>query len=74
MIKANKNRRKSKATAAKSFFMYDNIRPSHSVIPGKTRNPVFLWIPAFAGMTIFAVVPVAASIGIFLNIFPPELI
>ena len=26
------------------------------VIPGLTRNPVFSWIPAFAGMTCFAAI------------------
>jgi hypothetical protein len=29
------------------------------VIPGLTRNPVFFWIPAFAGMTAFAMINVA---------------
>jgi hypothetical protein len=29
------------------------------VIPGLTRNPVFSWIPAFAGMTPFAAIYVA---------------
>jgi len=29
------------------------------VIPGLTRNPVFSWIPAFAGMTSFVVINVA---------------
>ena len=29
------------------------------VIPGLTRNPVFIWIPAFAGMTAFAMINVA---------------
>jgi hypothetical protein len=29
------------------------------VIPGLTRNPVFFWIPAFAGMTPFAAINVA---------------
>ena len=26
------------------------------VIPGLTRNPVFAWIPAFAGMTRYVVI------------------
>ena len=34
-------------------------RPSTSVIPGLTRNPVFSWIPAFAGMTTFVGINVA---------------
>jgi len=29
------------------------------VIPGLTRNPLFFWIPAFAGMTLVAAVIVA---------------
>ena len=29
---------------------------SRFVIPGLTRNPSFFWIPAFAGMTCFAVI------------------
>jgi hypothetical protein len=29
------------------------------VIPGLTRNPVFSWIPAFAGMTPFVTINVA---------------
>ncbi len=29
------------------------------VIPGLTRNPVFFWIPAFAGMTAFVAIYVA---------------
>jgi hypothetical protein len=29
------------------------------VIPGLTRNPVFFWIPAFAGMTPFVAINVA---------------
>jgi hypothetical protein len=32
------------------------------LIPGLTRNPVFFWIPAFAGMTPFAVIDVAVYI------------
>jgi hypothetical protein len=31
--------------------MYEDISLSQFVIPGLTRNPVFFWIPAFAGMT-----------------------
>ena len=31
----------------------------HFVIPGLTRNPVFFWIPAFAGMTPFVAIIVA---------------
>ena len=29
----------------------DDIDVLQLVIPGLTRNPVFFWIPAFAGMT-----------------------
>jgi hypothetical protein len=32
-----------------------HVVPVQSVIPGLTRNPVFFWIPAFAGMTSSAV-------------------
>ena len=35
-------------TATKNLFLI--------VIPGLTRNPVFSWIPAFAGMTCFAAI------------------
>ena len=38
---------------------YDDISFMHFVIPGLTRNPVFFWIPAFAGMTPFAATNVA---------------
>jgi len=31
--------------------MHNNIMLFLLVIPGLTRNPVFHWIPAFAGMT-----------------------
>jgi hypothetical protein len=37
----------------------------HFVIPGLTRNPVFSWIPAFAGMTPFAAINVAVYIYLF---------
>jgi hypothetical protein len=48
-----------------------NNNRRHSVIPGLTRNPVSLWIPAFAGMTISVVLN--AAVYIFLIIFPLEL-
>ena len=35
------------------------------VIPGLTRNPVFSWIPAFAGMTTFGAVNVVVHIRSF---------
>jgi hypothetical protein len=35
-------------------IIHDDISLPHFVIPGLTRNPVFFWIPAFAGMTAFA--------------------
>jgi len=31
--------------------MHDDRGFTGFVIPGLTRNPFFLWIPAFAGMT-----------------------
>ena len=31
--------------------MHNNISLIRFVIPGLTRNPVFFWIPALAGMT-----------------------
>jgi hypothetical protein len=31
--------------------MHYDISLMQLVIPGLTRNPVFFWIPAFAGMT-----------------------
>jgi hypothetical protein len=37
----------------------DNVGLFWFVIPGLTRNPVFFWIPAFAGMTSFADINVA---------------
>jgi hypothetical protein len=36
--------------------IYGDINFSWFVIPGLTRNPVFSWIPAFAGMTGFVVI------------------
>ena len=36
--------------------VHNDIRLALFVIPGSTRNPVFSWIPAFAGMTPFPVV------------------
>jgi len=39
--------------------MHDDLRLIRFVIPGSTRNPVFFWIPAFAGMTSFAMINVA---------------
>jgi hypothetical protein len=56
----------------RAHLMHDKMSPIHFVIPGLTkpapdeirRNPVFFWIPAFAGMTTFAVihVPVQSSL------------
>jgi hypothetical protein len=37
-----------------SNIIHDDINVITFVIPGLTRNPVFSWIPALAGMTIFA--------------------
>jgi putative endonuclease len=42
---------------------HDDISPTQSVIPGLTRNPVFFWIPAFAGMTPFVAINVAVHKG-----------
>jgi len=39
--------------------IHDDISLIRFVIPGLTRNPVFFWIPTFAGMTAFAVINVA---------------
>jgi hypothetical protein len=39
--------------------MHDDINLIEFVIPGLTRNLVFFWIPAFAGMTNFAGINVA---------------
>ncbi len=41
--------------------MHD-INVMQFVIPGLTRNPVFSWIPAFAGITPFAVISGAVYI------------
>jgi hypothetical protein len=35
------------------------------VIPGLTRNPVFSWIPAVAGMTTFGAINAAMYNGLF---------
>ena len=40
-------------------IMHNDIGLMQFVIPGLTRNPVFFWIPAFSGMTPFAVMNVA---------------
>jgi len=39
--------------------MHNDISLVEFVIPGLTRNPVFFWIPAFAGMTPLAAIYVA---------------
>jgi hypothetical protein len=36
--------------------IHNDINLNRFVIPGLTRNPVFSWIPAFAGMTCFVVI------------------
>jgi len=38
---------------------HNEISITQFVIPSLTRNPVFFWIPAFAGMTSFAGIDVA---------------
>jgi len=45
------------------FAIHNDISLIQFVIPGLTRNPVFFWIPAFAGMTAFAVINVAMYTG-----------
>jgi hypothetical protein len=40
-------------------LIHDDINLIAFVIPGLTRNPVFSWIPAFAGLTTFAGINVA---------------
>ncbi len=40
-------------------IIHDDINLVQVVIPGLTRNPVFFWIPAFAGMTPFATINLA---------------
>ena len=42
------------------LFIQNDISLFLFVIPGLTRNPVFSWIPAFAGMTCFAAINDAA--------------
>jgi hypothetical protein len=42
-----------------ALSIHDDINIIAFVIPGLTRNPVFSWIPAFAGMTTFAGINVA---------------
>jgi len=39
-------------------IIHHEISPVKLVIPGLTRNPVFSWIPAFAGMTTFGAINV----------------
>jgi hypothetical protein len=50
-------------------FIHDDISLIRFVIPGSTRNPVFFWIPAFAGMTAFAIINVAVykSLGVLFD-------
>ena len=50
MAERNKNRMEM-TIKLPSLFVYGNISLVHFVIPGLTRNPVFFWIPASAGMT-----------------------
>jgi hypothetical protein len=38
------------------LIIHNDINLNRFVIPGLTRNPVFSWIPAFAGMTCFVVI------------------
>ena len=46
-------------------IILDNRSPTRVVIPGLTRNPVFPWIPAFAGMTFSARI----NVTIYRNFF-----
>jgi len=43
--------------------IHDDISPVRSVIPGLTRNPMFSWIPAYAGMTSFIAINVPVYIS-----------
>ena len=38
------------------YIIHDDKSAVQFVIPGLTRNPVFSWIPAFAGMTYFVAI------------------
>jgi hypothetical protein len=40
----------------KALFIQNDLNLSLFVIPGLTRNPVFSWIPASAGMTCSVVI------------------
>ena len=42
-------------------IIHDDISLIQSVIPGLTRNRVFFWIPAFAGMTAIAAMNVVVN-------------
>jgi hypothetical protein len=46
-------------------IILDDRSPARVVIPGLTRNPVFPWIPAFAGMTFSARI----NVTIYRNFF-----
>ncbi|OGP89786.1 MAG: hypothetical protein A2157_04855 [Deltaproteobacteria bacterium RBG_16_47_11] len=46
--------------------IHNDINVSLFVIPGLTRNPVFSWIPASAGMTSFVVINDAVYNKLFL--------
>jgi len=48
-----------KAALKRYDFIHDDINLIAFVIPGLTRNPVFSWIPAFAGMTTIPEINVA---------------
>src|SRR4030042_6258260 len=48
-------------------LIHGDISLIRFVIPGLTRNPVFFWIPALAGMTAFAVIKVAVYNFEFVN-------
>jgi len=41
---------------ASPIVIHGDISFARLVIPGLTRNPVFFWIPAFAGMTSFSMI------------------
>jgi betaine reductase len=47
-------------------IIHDDINFIVFVIPGLTRNPVFSWIPAFAGMTSFAEI----NVPVYKDIIP----
>jgi hypothetical protein len=50
-------------TGPELYIIHDDISPLRFVIPGLTRNPVFSWIPVFAGITLTGTIDGAVSIS-----------